>query len=98
MPLTNSNILYKEILSLPFYTGITTKEQDIVIESIKSLKKFVPLSNLNKGIVCFASDVPNKNFEFILKVLKKINSPELVTIINPKEKIKDFKCVTTTNN
>ena len=35
--LDNSAKLYNEILSLPFYTGITQKEQDIVIESIKSL-------------------------------------------------------------
>ena len=35
--LDNSAKLYNEILSLPFYTGIRQKEQDIVIESIKSL-------------------------------------------------------------
>ena len=34
----NSIKLYDEILSLPFYTGMTSKEQDVVIESIKSLR------------------------------------------------------------
>jgi len=38
VPLKNSIKLYDEILSLPFYTGITSKEQDVVIKSIKSLK------------------------------------------------------------
>ena len=77
---------------------LPSNDQKKIIEIGEIIEKSVPLSNSNKGIVCFASDIPNKNFEFILKVLKKINSPELVTIINPKEKIKDFKCVTTTNN
>ena len=35
--LKNSIRLYDEILSLPFYTGITSKEQDVVIKAIKSL-------------------------------------------------------------
>ena len=36
--LKNSIKLYDEILSLPFYTGMTSKEQDVVIKSIKSLR------------------------------------------------------------
>jgi dTDP-4-amino-4,6-dideoxygalactose transaminase len=36
--LKNSIKLYDEILSLPFYTGITSNEQDMVVKSIKSLK------------------------------------------------------------
>jgi len=38
VPLKNSIKLYDEILSLPFYTGMTSKEQDVVIKSIKSLR------------------------------------------------------------
>ena len=37
--LDNSTKLYNEILSFPFYTGITRNEQDIVIKSINSIKK-----------------------------------------------------------
>ena len=36
--LQNSNKLYEEILSLPLYTGISKKEQDIVINELKSIK------------------------------------------------------------
>ena len=36
--LKNSNILYDEILSLPLYSGISKKEQDIVINELKNIK------------------------------------------------------------
>ena len=36
--LTNSSKLYREILSLPFYTTISHKEQDKVINELESIK------------------------------------------------------------
>jgi len=38
--LTNSAKLYREILSLPFYTTISHKEQDNVINELKSIKNY----------------------------------------------------------
>ena len=34
----NSNILFDEILSLPLYTGISKKAQNIVISELESIK------------------------------------------------------------
>ncbi len=62
------------------------------------IQKSVPLSSTNGGIVCFASEVPNKNFQFILKTLRNISKNHMVTIINPIDNIDEFRCVATSNN
>lgn len=36
--LINSNLAYEQILSLPFYFGITKKDMDIVIKALKNIK------------------------------------------------------------
>ncbi len=74
------------------------EEKNKIIKIGEIGEKSVPLSNTNGGIVCFASEVPNKNFKFILKVLRNISSNNSITIINPINDIKEFKCVTTSNN
>ena len=77
---------------------LPTEERKKIIEIGEIVEKSVPLSNTNGGIVCFASEVPNKNFQFILKTLRKISNNNLITIINPSTNIKEFNCVTTSNN
>ena len=79
-------------------TYLPSEEKNKIIEIGEIFEKSVPLSNTNGGIVCFASEVPNKNFDFILKTLKNIQKNHLVTIINPINNIKEFNCVTTSNN
>jgi len=37
-PLKNSLKIYEQTLSLPFYTGITQNEQDVVVNALKSIK------------------------------------------------------------
>ena len=69
-----------------------------IIEIGEISEKSVPLSNNNGGIVCFASEIPNKNFQFILETLRNISNKNLVTIINPKNKIDQFNCITTSDN
>jgi len=78
------------------YLPIEEKNKIIGIGEI--IQKSVPLSNTNGGIVCFASEVPNKNFQFILKTLRNISKNHMVTIINPTDNIDEFRCVTTSNN
>ena len=78
------------------YLPIEEKNKIIGIGEI--IQKSVPLSNTNGGIVCFASEVPNKNFQFILKTLRNISKNHIVTIINPIDNIDEFRCVTTSNN
>ena len=78
------------------YLPIDEKNKIIGIGEI--IQKSVPLSNTNGGIVCFASEVPNKNFQFILKTLRNISKNHMVTIINPIDNIDEFRCVITSNN
>jgi len=77
---------------------LPNEEKNKIIEIGEIIQKSVPLSNTNGGIVCFASEVPNKNFQFILKTLKNVSKNHTITIINPINKIDEFECVTTSNN
>jgi len=74
------------------------EEKNKIIEIGEIFPISVPLSNTNGGIVCFASEVPNKNFQFILKTLRNISKNHMVTIINPINNIDEFQSVTTSNN
>ena len=95
-----SSKLSKHILvqleHLKNYLPIEEKNKIIGIGEIT--QKSVPLSSTNGGIVCFASEVPNKNFQFILKTLRNISKNHMVTIINPIDNIDEFRCVATSNN
>ena len=91
-----SNYILIQLNHLKNYLPI--KEANKIIEIGEINERIVPLSNANGGIVCFASDIKNKNFEFMLKVLQNISDNNRVTIINPKNDIKDFNCITTSNN
>ena len=77
---------------------LPNEERKKIIEIGEIIQKSVPLSNTNGGIVCFASEVPNKNFQFILKTLRNISKNHMVTIINPIDNIDEFRCVATSNN
>ena len=39
--------------------------------------------------------MPNKNFNFMVKVLKQISKNNIITIINPPKNISEFNCVYT---
>ncbi len=91
-----SNYILIQLIHLKNYLPI--KEANKIIEIGEINERIVPLSNVNGGIVCFASDIKNKNFEFMLKVLQNISDNNRITIINPKNEIKDFNCITTSNN
>jgi len=77
---------------------LPSTESSKIIEIGEIGEKSVPLSNTNGGIVCFGSEIPNKNFQFILKVLKQITNKNQITIINAVNNIKEFRCVATSNN
>ena len=77
---------------------LPNEERKKIIEIGEIIQKSVPLSNTNGGIVCFASEIPNKNFKFILKTLMNVSKNNLITIINPINNIEEFQCVNTSNN
>ncbi len=77
---------------------IPNEEENKIIEIGEIIEKSVPLSNSNGGIVCFASEIPNKNYQFILKTLRNVSKNQMITIINPINNIDEFHCVSTANN
>ena len=70
------------------------------ILEIGNIEEHFVESNKNSGkLVLFGSKVANKNFQFMVDVLKKYDEEINVTIINPPENIPGFNCVyTETNN
>ena len=70
------------------------------ILEIGNIEEHIVEANKNLGkIVFFGSKVTNKNFQFMVDVLKKYDDEINVTIINPPENIPGFNCVyTETNN
>ena len=63
--------------------------EDHIVEANKTTSK----------LVFFGSKIPNKNFQFMVDVLKNYDDEINVTIINPPKNIPGFNCVyTETNN
>ena len=70
------------------------------ILEIGNIEEHIVEANKNTSkLVFFGSKIPNKNFQFMVDVLKKYDDEINVTIINPPKNIPDFNCVyTETNN
>lgn len=70
------------------------------ILEIGNIEEHIVEANKNSGkLVFFGSKVTNKNFQFMVDVLKAYDDEINVTIINPPENIPGFNCVyTETNN
>ena len=70
------------------------------ILEIGNIEEHIVEANKNSGkLVFFGSKVTNKNFQFMVEVLKKYDDEINVTIINSPENIPGFNCVyTETNN
>ena len=66
-----------------------------IIEIGEIEEVIVNASNKSGKIVFFGSDVPNKNYDFMVKVLKPYLKKSKITIINPPKNIKEFNCVYT---
>ena len=69
------------------------KEKIIEIGTFEEVN--VDASNKSGKIVFFGSDVPNKNYHFMVKVLKIISKNSKITVINPPKNINEFNCVYT---
>ena len=69
------------------------KKKILQIGEIKQTK--VKAIQKNNNIVCFGSNIPNKNFKFMLDVLTSLPNKQKVTIINPPTKLNEFNCVFT---
>lgn len=74
---------------------IEKKYKDKIIEIGEIEEVIVNASNKSGKIVFFGSDVPNKNYDFMVKTLQIISQNYTITVINPPKNIKEFNCVYT---
>ena len=74
---------------------IEKKYRDKIIEIGEIEEVIVNASNKSGKIVFFGSDIPNKNYDFMVKALQTISQNSTITVINPPKNIKEFNCVYT---
>ena len=74
---------------------IEKKYRDKIIEIGEIEEVIVNANNKSGKIVFFGSDVPNKNYDFMVKALQTISQNSTITVINPPKNIKEFNCVYT---
>jgi len=74
---------------------IEKKYRDKIIEIGEIEEVIVDASNKSGKIVFIGSDVPNKNYDFMVKALQTISQNSTITVINPPKNIKEFNCVYT---
>ena len=74
---------------------IEKKYKDKIIEIGEIEEVIVDASNKSGKIVFFGSEIPNKNYDFMVKTLKIISQNYTITVINPPKNIKEFNCVYT---
>ena len=74
---------------------IEKKYRDKIIEIGEIEEVIVDASNKSGKIVFFGSEIPNKNYDFMVKTLQTISQNYTITVINPPKNIKEFNCVYT---
>ena len=74
---------------------IEKKYKDKIIEIGEIEEIIVDASNKSGKIVFFGSEIPNKNYDFMVKTLQTISQNYTITVINPPKNIKEFNCVYT---
>ena len=74
---------------------IEKKYRDKIIEIGEIEEVIVDASNKSGKIVFFGSDIPNKNYDFMVEALQTISQNSTITVINPPKNIKEFNCVYT---
>jgi len=88
------------IVQLSHVSKLFNQKYKNKILEIGNIEEHIIEANKNSGkLVFFGSKVTNKNFQFMVDVLKENDEEIKVTIINPPENIPGFNCVyTETNN
>ena len=84
------------IVQLEHMTEVFHKKyKDKIISIGQLVETVVETKSKSVKIVLFGSKVPNKNFNFMVKVLKQISKNNIITIINPPKNMSEFNCVYT---
>ena len=74
---------------------IEKKYRDKIIEIGEIEEVIIDANNKSGKIVFFGSDIPNKNYDFMVRALQTISQNSTITVINPPKNIKEFNCVYT---
>ena len=83
------------IVQLSHTAELINKKYTKKIIQIGEIQNTKVKTNKNNNIVCFGSNIPNKNYKFMLNVLKSFPDKNKITIVNPPNKLKEFNCVFT---
>jgi len=83
------------IVQLSHAAELINKKYTKKIIQIGEIQNTKVKTSQNNNIVCFGSNIPNKNYKFMLNVLKSFSDKNKITIVNPPSKLKDFNCVFT---
>ncbi len=84
------------VVQLKHMSELIRKEFTKKIIEIGEIEKvIVNAKNKSNKVVFFGSKVSNKNFNFMVKVLRSSSISNESTVINPQKFIKDFNCVYT---
>ena len=88
-----SNYVVVQLKHVSELIGQEHKNKVIEIGEIEEVK--VNAKNKSNKVVLFGSKVSNKNFNFMVNVLKSTSLSNEITVINPPKNITDFNCVYT---
>ena len=82
------------IVQLKHVSELIGQEYENKIIEIGEIEEItINAKNKSNNIVLFGSRVPNKNFNFMVSVLKSISKTNKITVINPPKNIAEFNCV-----
>ena len=84
------------IVQLKHVSELIGKEYGNKIIEIGEIEEVtINAKNKSNNVVFFGSKVSNKNFNFMVSVLKSISTSNNITVINPPKNITEFNCVYT---
>ena len=84
------------IVQLKHVSELIGKEYENKIIEIGEIEEVtINAKNKSNNVVFFGSKVSNKNFNFMVSVLKSISTSNNITVINPPKNITGFNCVYT---
>ena len=84
------------IVQLKHVSELIGKEYENKIIEIGEIEEVtINAKNKSNNVVFFGSKVSNKNFNFMVSVLKSISTSNNITVINPPKNITEFNCVYT---
>ena len=84
------------IVQLKHVSELIGQEYENKIIEIGEIEEVtINAKNKSNNVVFFGSKVSNKNFNFMVSVLKSISTSNNITVINPPKNITEFNCVYT---